>query len=84
MIPCHAVAAPATSRRSTLLAEALASRLAEQALCHRQRTSASATRRSPLRRSRELPTAPPEPLAITTACRRMAAHPVSTLTATPR
>ena len=42
MIPCQAVAAPAAARRSTLLAEALASRLAEQALCRRQRTGASA------------------------------------------
>ena len=65
MIPCHAVAAPAAARRSTLLAEALASRLAEQALCHRQRTSASATRRSPLRRFRGLPAAPPEPHSLT-------------------
>jgi hypothetical protein len=82
MIPCQAVAAPAAARRSTLLAEAKASRLAEHALCQRQRTGASATRRSPLRRFRGLLAAPPEPLAVTTACRRMAAHPVST--ATPR
>ena len=52
MIPYHAIAALAAARRSTLLAEALSSRLAEQALCHRRRTGASATRRSPMRRFR--------------------------------
>jgi hypothetical protein len=52
MIPYHAVPALAAERRSTLLAEAQAARLASQARSHRQQTGTAATRRSPLRRAR--------------------------------
>ena len=52
MIPYDSVAAQVAARRSTLLAEAHASRLARQARCHRQQTGTAANRRSPLRRAR--------------------------------
>ncbi len=52
MTPYHAVADLASARRTTLLAEAQASRLARQARSDRQRTGAAAHRRSPLRRVR--------------------------------
>ena len=84
MIPCQAVAAPAAARRSTLLAEALASRLAEQGSVPSaadQRFGYPTVAAAPIPRTAA---APPEPLAVTTAGRRMAAHPVSTLIATPR
>ena len=46
----HAAAVLAAARRDSLLAQERASRLAEQALSHRRRSGASATRRS-LRRA---------------------------------
>jgi hypothetical protein len=52
MIPYHAGHALADARRSTLLAEAQASRLASQARFRRQQTGTAANRRSPLRRAR--------------------------------
>jgi hypothetical protein len=52
MIPYHAGPALADARRSTLLAEAQASRLARQARSHRQLSGTAANRRSPLRRAR--------------------------------
>jgi hypothetical protein len=47
----HAAFALAAERRDSLLAQQRASRLVEQALCHRRQSHASATRRSRLRRA---------------------------------
>lgn len=52
MIPYHAAAALAASKHSTLLAQAQAWRLAEQAMRGRRRTGAAAARRWLLHRLR--------------------------------